>query len=62
MTKAERKKRDRAIAHELRTLHASFRLNRTVGLWTNAYAQTAWSKLLNCQVREQVSAPLCAAA
>ena len=54
MTKAERKKRDRAIERELRTLHAGFRLNRVLGLWTSAYAQQAWSRLLNTWVREQV--------
>jgi hypothetical protein len=53
MTKAERKKRDKAIERELRSLHASFRLNRVLGLWTSAYQQRAWSCLLNTWVREQ---------
>jgi hypothetical protein len=54
MTKAEKKRRDNAIQQELRTLHASFRLNRVIGEWTSAYAQQAWSRLLNCWVREQL--------
>ena len=62
MTKAERKALDRKIDRELASLHAAFRLNRVIGAWSSAYAQTAWSRLLNCQVREQVSAPVCAVA
>lgn len=60
MTKAERKKRDRAIEKELRAIHVSFRLNRFAGQWRSPYAQTAWSRLLNCQVREQTPEPVAA--
>ena len=60
MTKAERKKRDRAIERELASIHRTFRVNRCFGAWLSPYAQTAWSRLLNCQVREQTPEPVAA--
>lgn len=55
MTKAERKKRDRAIEKELKAIHRTFRVARLVGQWQSLYAQQAWSRTLNTWVREQVS-------
>ncbi|MGN6205967.1 hypothetical protein [Humibacter sp.] len=55
MTKAERKKRDRAIERELLVIHRTFRVARLVGDWRSTYAQQAWSRTLNTWVREQVS-------
>lgn len=55
MTKRERQAREKAALRELKVIHATFSVARQAGQWTSSHPQHAWSRLLECRVREQSS-------